>query len=92
MCAAGFLLALDRLLDNIAHDDTQAARSVESDLERSRGEKRFDLLDPVCFDGVEIDPLSELVQEGHILPHVAETAAACPAAFRRQHALDPVPS
>ena len=56
-----------------------------------RGEERLDLANPVRLNGIKIDLITDLVQEGNVSPHLAETTAAGAATFGRKNTLNPIP-
>src|SRR5208282_6586302 len=55
-------------------------------------EKFVHTRDPKTFNRVQVSDAVgiQLIEKGDVLPHVADAAAARPAAFRRQHAGDAV--
>ena len=55
------------------------------------GEERLDLADPVRLNGIKIDLITHLVQEGDVNSHVSETTAASSATFGRKYTLNPIP-
>src|SRR5690606_32518372 len=87
------LLALLCLLKHVADNSAQATGSVEPDLERLGREEFMHARNPEILDRIKVDvsSLFKLVQQGYILAHIADAAAACPATFSRQDAGDAVP-